>query len=213
MLWLVKLNFLLRIWSHTVIPCLFSFHVTVDPHSYKWSDFHCLFQPVIWFTFTKWREWMRGKDSFVVNKAECYFGLCLHSRLSLAFCKPPLKGPMWLLALLSNKAAQLDLWAMCDLQEPKRMVLWAAWGFAPWRLTVAGHGSSIESCLADFSSWCWGWTVVRTNKEGGSACCLQSLFMFLLPHQLLLNLWGVRPAQQELWEQEKWAVPSFCAPS
>lgn len=102
---------------------------------------------------------------------------------------------------------------MCDLQEPKRMVLWADWGFSPWGLVVVGHGNSIEICLADFSRCCCGWTVVRTNKEGGSACCLQSLFMFLLPCQLLLDLCGVRLVQQELWEQEKWVVPSFCASS
>lgn len=69
---------------------------------------------------------------------------------------------------------------------------WAASGFMPWVLS-AGCGNGVESCLVACNSWCWGGTVVRTGKEGGSVCSLKSpFFICLLPHQILLHLCGVR---------------------
>lgn len=96
----------------------------------------------------------------------------------------------------------------------KETTSWAASGFMPWVLS-AGRGNRVESCLVAYNSWCWGGTVVRTEKEAGSVRSLKSPFIFLLPHQLLLHLCRVTPMQQEPWPQEKWvlAAPSSSAAS
>lgn len=96
----------------------------------------------------------------------------------------------------------------------KETTCWAASGFMPWVLS-AGCGNGVESCLVACNSWCWGGTVVRTGKEGGSVCSLKSPFIFLLLHQILLHLCGVRSMQQKPWAQEEWVLgaPSSCAAS
>lgn len=77
---------------------------------YGWGDSHCLFQPLIWFPFTKWTKGRKSKDGFMVNVIECCFRscLCLCSRHSLAFCKCYLKGPLWNLVNVSAGLTLLD---------------------------------------------------------------------------------------------------------
>lgn len=112
------------------------------PTFYGWGGFHCLFQPLIWFTFTKWTEGMKSKDGFMVNVVECCFEscICLCSRHSLAFSKCALKGPLWNLVDLSAGLTP-GSGVVCRTQGD-----WAASGFMP-RVLSAAHGNGVESCL------------------------------------------------------------------
>lgn len=53
-------------------------------------------------------------------------------------------------------------------------------------------------------------------RKEGSVCSLKSpFFIFLLLHQILLHLCGVRSMPQKPWAQEEWVLgaPSSCAAS
>lgn len=214
-----ELNFvcLWSMWLHSVIPCHFCLiWSAVDLPCYGWVDFHCLFQPLIWFTFTKWVKGMKSKDRFMVNVAECCFGscLCLCSWYSFAFCKPALKGPLWILVHLSTGLYsyshgpgmvcryQGDNLLGCLRLHAMSTVCWV------WKWSWA----ALWPAIADVGEEPW----LGLVRKEGSVCSLKSpFFIFLLLHQILLHLCGVRSMPQKPWAQEEWVLgaPSSCAAS
>lgn len=115
-----------------------------------WVRWLSLFQPLIWFPFTRWTKGMKRKDGFMANVVECCFAscLCLCIRHSLAFCKCYFKGPPWNLVDLSAGLTLVDQVCFAGATE-------AGLPQTPWVLS-ATCGNGVESCLvADVGKKPW----------------------------------------------------------
>lgn len=121
---------------------------------------------------------MKSKGGFMVNVAECCFRscLCLCSRRSLAFCKPTLNGPLWILVHLSTGLYSYSSGpgVVCRTKET---ACWAASGFIQWVLGMDVElRAALWSAIADVGEERWlglirkGGVYALLNPPSSSFC-------------------------------------------